>query len=133
MKRRIIEIDDDDINRVILPNGYVTSECMNNIREAFKRSTVISAEYNISPYVKGLYDACEKVKERRKSEAELATLSNDSDKHIYARILLDDIIQQIGKIMSAECKKYNLRFAKRWMKKHMVEAPEEEETDEVSE
>lgn len=133
MKRRIIEIDDDDINRVIKPNGYVTSECMNNIREAFKRSTVISEEYNISPYVKGLYDACEKVKERRKSEAEIAGLSQDSDKHIYARILLDDIIEQIGKIMSAECKKYNLRFVKRWMKKHMVEEPEEEKTDEVSE
>ena len=133
MKRRIIEIDDDDVNRVILPNGYVTSECKNNIREAFKRSTVISGEYKISPYVKGLCDACEKVKERRKSEIELQGLSHDNDKHIYARILLDDIIEQIDKIMSAESAKHNMRFVKKWMKKHMVEAPEEEETDEVSE
>ena len=129
MKRRIIEIDDDDINRVIKPNGYVTSECKNNIREAFKRSTVISEEYKLSPYLKGLCDARDKIKERSDSEAELERLSKDNDKHIYARIVLDDIIEQIGKIMSAECAKHNMRFVKKWMKEHMTEAPEEEETN----
>ena len=125
MKRRIIEIDDDDINRVVEPNGFVTSECKQNIKEAFKRSTVISDEYKMPPYVKGLYDAREKVKERCESEAELQMLSKDNDKHIYARIMLDDIMRQIEKEISIECAKHNMRFVKTWMKKHMVVAPEE--------
>lgn len=117
MKRRIIEIDDDDVNRVIKPHGYVTHECEKNIKEAFERSTVIGEDYKMPPYTKGLCDALEKVKERRYSEG-LLRFSKDNDKHIYADILLGDIEEQIKKIISAECEKENKKAFAKWEKEH---------------
>ena len=118
MKRRIIEIDDDDVNRVIKPDGYVTHECERNIKEAFKRSTVIGAEYKLPPYTKGLYDAIDKINERKDSELQLERLSHDNDKHTYARILLDDIVEQIEQIISSKCEKENKKALAKWEREH---------------
>lgn len=120
MSRRIIEIDKRDYDSVIESHGLIklSSSERDSLMDAFKRSTVIDDDYKRPPRTQGLVEALEKVKEREKWEAQLASRSNDSDKHIYASILLQDVANQIEKIIEIDCAKENKRAFAKWAKKH---------------